>query len=74
MKSTWQLAVAWGEDGNKKMWSGKSAWQLAPAWGDDGKVLEMMGKYWGQQQSIGICAERVEGYNNKFNQDGLTMG
>ena len=67
MKSMWQLVVAWGEDGNKKICSRESTWWPAPAWGDDGKVLEMMGKYWGQQQSIGIYVERVEGYNNKSN-------
>ena len=74
MKSAWQLAVACSKDGNKNMCSGESMWRLAVACGDDRKVLETMEKYWGRQQSIGIHAERVEGYNNKSNRDGLMMG
>ena len=74
VKSMWQLAVACGKDGNKNMCSRESVWQLVAACGHDRKVLEMTEKYWRQQQSIGICMERVEGYNNKSNRDGLMTG
>ena len=42
IKSVWQLAVVWGDNGNKKMCSWESTWWPVVAWGDNEKVLEIM--------------------------------